>query len=71
MHNEERIDIAPMFRNLLAISPLEVLRMMKDNLVESGNESLMIKEVLNSVDKELQSRFSGVKEERRCEGEIE
>lgn len=62
MNNEERIDIAPMLRHLFAISPLEILTVMKKNLVESGNESEAIKEVIKSLDKELQSSISGVKE---------
>lgn len=50
------IDIAPEFRQLLAISPLKILQMMKSNLTESGNSSPMIIAILNDIEEELQSR---------------
>lgn len=59
MHNEKRIDIAPKFRDFLAVAPLQVLWMLKGGLLKSGSMSPVITAVLSDINKELQLRLNG------------
>lgn len=64
MHNEKGIDIAPKFRDFLAVAPLQVLWMLKGGLLKSGDTSPMITGAVNCINKELQGRLNkGEKEQ--------
>lgn len=58
MRNEKGIDIAPKFRNFLAVVPLQVLWTLKGGLLEDGNTSPVITGVVNSINEELRVRLN-------------
>lgn len=58
MRNEKEIDIAPKFRNFLAVVPLQVLWTLKGGLLEDGNTSPVITGVVNSINEELRVRLN-------------